>query len=108
MSGISSVSVYPITDTNQDPEISSDEAITEIIYDFDDADIDEISGGDDETIHLSRRSSNYKSLIDGANESDGIDHDTVSKIRQALENGDYVISLEDLADAIALVLKETI
>ncbi|MDE8345201.1 MAG: flagellar biosynthesis anti-sigma factor FlgM [Acidocella sp.] len=46
-------------------------------------------------------------MLNAARDSAGIDHAAVNKIRTALQNGQYNVTPETLAQAIATVLKET-
>jgi flagellar biosynthesis anti-sigma factor FlgM len=60
-----------------------------------------------EEVTLSASAQATTQLLDAARQSDGIDQAAVAGIRAALASGSYNVAPEDLAQAIATVLKET-
>ncbi len=65
------------------------------------------SAADSNEVTLSSKVAGAASLVAAAQSSDGIDHNAVSQIRSALANGNYSVEPEDLAKAIATVLRGT-
>lgn len=63
------------------------------------------SSGEAVTISASAQATTQ--LLNAARDATGIDHTAVQQIRTALKNGTYNVAPEDLAHAIATVLKET-
>jgi len=60
-----------------------------------------------EAVTLSEAAQTTTQLLDAARQSEGINQEAVAQIRAALQNGSYNVAPEDLAQAIAMVLKET-
>ena len=60
-----------------------------------------------EAVTISPAAQATTQLLDAARQSDGVDQAAVSSIRSALAAGSYNVAPEDLAQAIATVLKET-
>jgi negative regulator of flagellin synthesis FlgM len=60
-----------------------------------------------DSVTLSAAAQTSAQLLGAASSSDGIDHAAVAQIRSALQAGTYNVSPEDLAQAIATVLKES-
>jgi flagellar biosynthesis anti-sigma factor FlgM len=65
------------------------------------------ASGESEAVTLSPNAQAAAQLLAAAQASDGIDTKTVSSLKTALQNGSYNVAPEDLAQAIATVLKET-
>jgi flagellar biosynthesis anti-sigma factor FlgM len=61
-----------------------------------------------ESVTLSPDAQAAAQLLDAAQTSNGVDDKTVASLRAALADGSYQVSPEDLAQAIATVLKETL
>lgn len=59
-----------------------------------------------ESVTLSSAAQTNKALVNAAHNSNGIDQDRVSAIKEALANGSYNVSSDDLAQAISSVLSE--
>ena len=60
-----------------------------------------------DSVTLSEAAQSGAQLLDAAQKSSGIDHAAVANIRAQLASGSYNVSPEDLAQAIATVVKET-
>jgi flagellar biosynthesis anti-sigma factor FlgM len=60
-----------------------------------------------EDVTLSETVARASNLTDVAQDSDGIDHALVAQIRNSIQSGNYNVSPEDLAQAIATVLKDS-
>ncbi len=60
-----------------------------------------------DSVSLSAAARTSTQLLNAARNAQGVDQATVSKIRTALANGQYNVAPEDLAHAIATVLKDT-
>lgn len=60
-----------------------------------------------EAVTLSDAAQTTTKLFSAAQESDGIDQAAVGRIRNALASGSYNVAPEDLAQAMATVLKAT-
>jgi flagellar biosynthesis anti-sigma factor FlgM len=60
-----------------------------------------------EAVTLSEAAQTGTQLFAAASESNGVDQASVEQIRGALASGNYNVSPDDLAQAIATVLKET-
>jgi flagellar biosynthesis anti-sigma factor FlgM len=60
-----------------------------------------------DSVTLSEAAQSGAQLLGAAQKSSGIDEAAVANIRVQLANGSYNVSPEDLAQAIATVLKET-
>jgi|SRR6516165_5192157 flagellar biosynthesis anti-sigma factor FlgM len=60
-----------------------------------------------ESVTLSETAQSGAQLLASAQEAPGIDNNAVANIRAQLANGSYNVSPENLAQAIANVLKET-
>ena len=60
-----------------------------------------------DSVTLSAAAQSGAQLLSAAQDASGIDHTAVANIRAQLANGSYNVSPEDLAQAIATVLKET-
>jgi flagellar biosynthesis anti-sigma factor FlgM len=60
-----------------------------------------------EAVTLSEAAQTSTQLLSAARQSGGVDQSAVGQIRSALAAGNYNVSPEDLAQAIATVLKET-
>jgi flagellar biosynthesis anti-sigma factor FlgM len=63
--------------------------------------------GESEAVTLSPNAQAAAQLLAAAQQSDGVDTKSVASIKAALQNGSYNVAPEDLAQAIATVLKET-
>lgn len=61
-----------------------------------------------ESVTLSAAAQTNAALVNSARDANGIDQAHVSAIKQALANGTYNVSPEDLATAISSVLSETV
>lgn len=60
-----------------------------------------------DSVTLSAAAQSGAQLLDAAQTSSGINHEAVAAIRARLADGSYNVSPENLAQAIATVLKET-
>jgi flagellar biosynthesis anti-sigma factor FlgM len=60
-----------------------------------------------EAVTLSDAAQTTTKLLSAAQQSDGVDQTTVARIRNALASGSYNVAPEDLAQAMATVLKAT-
>jgi flagellar biosynthesis anti-sigma factor FlgM len=60
-----------------------------------------------EAVTLSAEAQTTTRLLTAAREAEGVDQANVERIRNALQGGTYNVSPEDLAQAIAAVLKES-
>lgn len=60
-----------------------------------------------EAVTLSAEAQTTTRLLTAAREAEGVDQASVARIRSALQNGTYNVSPDDLAQAIAAVLKES-
>jgi flagellar biosynthesis anti-sigma factor FlgM len=60
-----------------------------------------------DSVTLSAAAQSGAQLLSAAQDATGIDHAAVASIRAQLANGSYNVSPENLAQAIATVLKET-
>ena len=60
-----------------------------------------------DSVTLSEAAQSGAQLLSAAQDASGIDHVSVANIRAQLANGSYNVAPEDLAQAIATVLKET-
>ena len=60
-----------------------------------------------EAVTLSAAAQTTTQLLGAAQDSDGINHEAVAQIRNALQAGTYNVAPEDLAQAIVTVLKES-
>jgi len=60
-----------------------------------------------DSVTLSAAAQSSAQLLTAAQNDSGINHEAVSAIRAQLANGSYNVSPENLAQAIATVLKET-
>lgn len=60
-----------------------------------------------EAVTISAGAQATTQLLNAARDATGINHEAVQQIRNALQNGSYNVAPEDLAQAIATVLKET-
>lgn len=60
-----------------------------------------------DSVTLSPAAQSGAQLLSAAQDSAGINHEAVAAIRAQLANGSYNVSPENLAQAIATVLKET-
>lgn len=60
-----------------------------------------------ESVTLSAAAQTNATLVNSARDANGIDQAHVSAIKEALANGTYNVSPEDLATAISSVLSET-
>jgi flagellar biosynthesis anti-sigma factor FlgM len=65
------------------------------------------SAPENEAVTLSAGARATTQLLNAARDADGVNQNSVAQIRGALQNGSYNVSAEDLAQAIATVLKET-
>lgn len=64
-------------------------------------------GADVESVTLSSAAQTNNALVNAARDAKGINQTHVNAIKQALANGTYNVSPEDLANAISSVLDET-
>lgn len=64
-------------------------------------------GAQTDSVTLSAAAQSGAQLLAAAQDASGIDHEAVAAIRAQLANGSYDVSPENLAQAIATVLKET-
>lgn len=60
-----------------------------------------------EAVTLSDAAQTSMQLLSSAQQSDGVDHAAVARIRDALASGKYNVAPEDLAQAMVTVLKAT-
>jgi flagellar biosynthesis anti-sigma factor FlgM len=60
-----------------------------------------------EAVTLSAAAQTTTQLLGAAQDADGINHEAVAQIRNALQIGTYNVAPEDLAQAIVTVLKES-
>jgi flagellar biosynthesis anti-sigma factor FlgM len=60
-----------------------------------------------EAVTLSDAAQTTTKLLSAAQQSDGVDQTAVARIRNALASGSYNVAPEDLAQAMATVLKAT-
>jgi flagellar biosynthesis anti-sigma factor FlgM len=60
-----------------------------------------------EAVTLSAAAQTTTQLLGAAQDSEGINHEAVAQIRNALQAGTYNVAPEDLAQAIVTVLKES-
>jgi flagellar biosynthesis anti-sigma factor FlgM len=60
-----------------------------------------------DSVTLSAAAQTSTQLLNAARDSDGVDQAIVQQIRTSLQNGSYNVTPEDLAQAIAAVLKES-
>ncbi|MBB5373762.1 flagellar biosynthesis anti-sigma factor FlgM [Acidocella aromatica] len=60
-----------------------------------------------EAVTLSDAAQTTTKLLSAAQQSNGVDQTTVARIRNALASGSYNVAPEDLAQAMATVLKAT-
>ena len=60
-----------------------------------------------EAVTLSAAAQTTTQLLNAARDANGVNQISVDQIRGALQTGSYSVSAEDLAQAIATVLKET-
>lgn len=60
-----------------------------------------------DSVTLSAAAQTSTQLLSAARNSDGINQTAVAQIRSAIQSGTYNVAPEDLAQAIATVLKET-
>jgi flagellar biosynthesis anti-sigma factor FlgM len=65
------------------------------------------AAGESEAVTLSPTAQAAAQLLSAAQASEGVDAKTVSLLKAALQDGSYNVSPDDLAQAIATVLKET-
>jgi flagellar biosynthesis anti-sigma factor FlgM len=65
------------------------------------------AAGESEAVTLSPNAQAAAQLLAAAQASDGVDAKSVSYLKTALQNGSYNVAPEDLAQAIATVLRET-
>lgn len=63
-------------------------------------------GGNTESVTLSAAAQTNAALVNAANNANGIDQDRIGAIKEALANGSYNVSSDDLANAISSVLSE--
>jgi len=65
------------------------------------------AAGESDSVTLSPNAQAAAQLLAAAQASDGVDAQNVASLKAALQNGSYNVAPEDLAQAIATVLKET-